>query len=49
VCRFQGGTVFAAVVRGGQLVTLAVSAVPPGTTAARLVVAFDQQLAALSG
>jgi hypothetical protein len=49
VCRFQGGNVFAAVVRGGQLVTLAVSAVPPGTTAARLVVAFDQQLATLSG
>ncbi len=47
VCRFQGGTVFAAVVRGGQLVTLAVSAVPSGTTAARLVVAFDQQLATL--
>jgi hypothetical protein len=49
VCRFQGGTVFAAVVRGGQLVTLAVSAVPSGTTAARLVVAFDQQLTTLSG
>jgi hypothetical protein len=47
VCRFQGDNVFAAVVRGGQVVTLATSAVPPGTTAARLVVAFDQQLAAL--
>ena len=47
VCRFQGDAVFAAAVRGGRLVTLATSAVPAGTTAARLVVAFDQQLAAL--
>lgn len=48
VCRFQGGNVFAAIVRGGEVVTIAASAVPPGTTAARLVVAFGQQLAALS-
>ncbi len=47
VCRFQGGSVFAAMVRRGQVVTLAASAVPPGTTAAQLVVAFDQQLTAL--
>jgi hypothetical protein len=47
VCRFQGGNVFAAVAREGHLVTLAASAVPTGTTAARLVVAFDQQVAAL--
>ena len=47
VCRFQGGNVFAAVVHDGRLVTLAASAVPPGTTAAQLVVAFDQQVAAL--
>jgi hypothetical protein len=47
VCRFQGGNVFAAVARDGRLVTLAASAVPPGTTAARLVMAFDQQVAAL--
>ena len=47
VCRFQGGAVYAAAVRDAQLVTLAASAVPPGTSAARLVVAFDQQLAAL--
>ena len=47
VCRFQGGSVFAAMVLDGQVVTLAASAVPPGTTAARLVVAFDQQLATL--
>jgi hypothetical protein len=47
VCRFQGGNVFAAVVHDGRLVTLAASAVPPGTTAAHLVVAFDQQVAAL--
>ncbi|MGI9003102.1 MAG: hypothetical protein ACR2GH_15835 [Pseudonocardia sp.] len=46
VCRFQGGSVFAALVRGGQVVTVAASAVPPGTTAARLVVAFTQQLSA---
>lgn len=48
VCRFQGGSVFAAAAHDGRLVTLAASAVPPGTTAARLVVAFDQQVAALS-
>jgi hypothetical protein len=47
VCRFQGGNVFAAVVRDGRLVTVAASAVPEGTTAARLVVAFGQQVAAL--
>ncbi|OZM78246.1 hypothetical protein [Pseudonocardia sp. MH-G8] len=47
VCRFQGGSVFAAAVRDGRLVTVAASAVPEGTTAARLVVAFDQQVAAL--
>ncbi len=44
VCRLQGGSVFAAAVRGGQVVTVAASAVPPGTTAARLVVAFTEQL-----
>ncbi|GAA0934799.1 hypothetical protein [Pseudonocardia zijingensis] len=48
VCRFQGGNVFAAVTRDGGLVTLAASAVPAGTTAAQLVVAFDQQVAALA-
>ncbi len=49
VCRYQGGNVFAAAVRDGRLVTLSASAVPAGTTAAQLVVAFDQQVAALSG
>jgi hypothetical protein len=49
VCRYQGGNVFAAAVRDGRLVTLSASAVPTGTTAAQLVVAFDQQVAALSG
>lgn len=44
VCRFQGGSVFAAAVRGGQVVTVSASAVPAGTTAARLVVAFTEQL-----
>lgn len=48
VCRFQGDSVFAATVRGDQLVTVAASAVPPGTTAARLVLAFDQQLSTLA-
>jgi hypothetical protein len=47
VCRYQGGNVFAAVTHDGRLVTLAASAVPTGTTAAQLVVAFDQQVAAL--
>jgi hypothetical protein len=49
VCRYQGGNVFAAVVHDSRLVTLSASAVPAGTTAAQLVVAFDQQVAALSG
>lgn len=48
VCRYQGGNVFAAIAHEGRLVTLSASAVPAGTTAARLVVAFDQQVAALS-
>jgi hypothetical protein len=47
VCRFQGASVFAAMVQRARVVTLAASAVPPGTTAAQLVVAFDQQLTAL--
>ena len=47
VCRFQGGNVFAAVVHDGRLVTLAASAVPPGTSATQLEAAFDQQVAAL--
>jgi hypothetical protein len=44
VCRFRGGSVFAAAVRSGQLVTVSVSAVPDGTTTARLVLALQQQL-----
>ena len=47
VCRYQGDNVFAAATHDGRLVTLAASAVPAGTTAAQLVVAFDQQVAAL--
>ncbi len=47
VCRFRGGSVFGALVRTGQLVTVSTSAVPDGTTAARLVVALQQQLDAL--
>jgi len=44
VCRFDGDGVYAALVQGGQVVTVATSAVPTGTTAARLAVAFTQQL-----
>jgi hypothetical protein len=47
VCRFRGGSVFGALVRTGQLVTVSASAVPDGTTAARLVLALQQQLDAL--
>jgi hypothetical protein len=47
VCRYQAGNVFAALVRNGKLITVATSAVPPGTTGARLVVALDAQLSAL--
>lgn len=47
VCRFDGDGVYAALVRGGQVVTVATSAVPPGTTAARLAVALTQQLTAI--
>jgi hypothetical protein len=47
VCRIAGGNVFGALVRGDQVVTVAASAVPAGTTAARLVVAFTQQLTAI--
>jgi hypothetical protein len=47
VCRFRAGSVFAAEVRHGKVVTLAASAVPTGTTGARLVVAFGEQLAAI--
>ena len=49
VCRFQGGSVFGAAVRGDQLLTVSASAVPVGTTAAQLVLAFDQQLTAAAG
>lgn len=44
VCRFEGGSVFAARVSTGRLVTVAASGVPAGTTAARLVVALSRQL-----
>lgn len=47
VCRFDDDGVYAALVQGGQVVTVASSAVPPGTTAARLAVAFTQQLTAI--
>ena len=48
VCRFRGGSVLAALVRAGQLVTVSASAVPQGTTAAQLVIAMTQQLETLS-
>ncbi|GAA1323119.1 hypothetical protein [Pseudonocardia xinjiangensis] len=47
VCRFEGGSVFAAAVRGGRLVTVSASAVPAGTTTAQLVTALREQLGAL--
>jgi hypothetical protein len=47
VCRFGGGSVYAGLVRGRDVITLAASAVPTGTTAAALTVAFGEQLAAL--
>lgn len=47
VCRFLGGSVYAAVARNGRAITIAASAVPAGTSAARLVVAFSQQLGSL--
>lgn len=47
VCRIAGAGVYGAVVRGGQVITLSASTVPAGTSAARLVVAVSQQLAAL--
>lgn len=47
VCRYQAGSVYAAAVHDDRLVTIAASAVPQGTTGARLVVALTQQLAAL--
>lgn len=47
VCRIAGGSVYAAVARGGQIVTVSASAVPAGTTAARLVVALSGQLTTL--
>ena len=47
VCRFRGGSVLAALVRTDQLVTVSASGVPAGTTAARLVLALQQQLTSL--
>lgn len=44
VCRFGGGSVFAAAVRDRQVITVAASAVPPGTTAAQLAAALAGQL-----
>lgn len=47
VCRFRGGNVFAAAVRGGQRVTVATSAVPRGTSTERLLAGLAEQLEAL--
>lgn len=49
VCRFDTDNVYAAIVRGGQVVTLSTSAVPPGTTSAKLAVAFTEQLRSIGG
>lgn len=47
VCRFPAGSVFAARVRDGRVVTATASGVPTGTTAAALGTALGQQLDAL--
>jgi hypothetical protein len=47
VCGLAGGGVFAATVRGGELVTLAAASVPAATTADRLTAALGEQLARL--
>ncbi|MFC4946473.1 hypothetical protein [Pseudonocardia sp. GCM10023141] len=47
VCRLAGGSVYAGVVRDNRAVTVSASAVPAGTTAARLVVGIGQQLGIL--
>jgi hypothetical protein len=47
VCRFDGANVYAAMVRGDRLVTISSSAVPVGTTGAKLAVAFAEQLRAI--
>jgi len=44
VCGLPGGGVFAAVVRGEELVTIAAARVPASTTAERLGTAFAEQL-----
>jgi hypothetical protein len=48
VCRFDGGNVYAVLVRGGQVVTVSTSALPTGTTYAKLAVAMTQQLSAIA-
>jgi hypothetical protein len=47
VCRFPAGSVFAGRVRADQVITIAASAVPSGTTGDALATAFAQQLDAL--
>jgi hypothetical protein len=47
VCRFPAGSVFAGRVRAEQVITIAASAVPAGTTADALAGALGQQLDAL--
>jgi hypothetical protein len=47
VCRFPAGSVFAGRVRDEQVITIAASAVPAGTTADALAGALAQQLDAL--
>jgi hypothetical protein len=49
VCRFQGGSVFSALVDGGTVVTVSASGVPAGTTADLLAEAFAAQLVAIGG
>ncbi|MCO1658808.1 hypothetical protein [Pseudonocardia humida] len=48
VCRLDGSSVYAGLVRGEDVITVAASAVPPGTTVAALTMAIGQQVDALS-
>ena len=43
-CRYDGSNLYAAMVRGDQLVTISSSAVPAGTTAAKLALGLTEQL-----
>ncbi len=48
VCRFDGDSVYAGLIRDEDVITVSASAVPAGTTAAALTMAIGQQVDALS-